>query len=51
MTKPLDAYDARDRLLDSKGCFDLAIAELRKEAVIAGRVKPITLGEIDLRCW
>lgn len=48
MTKPLDIYDLRDWEADSIGCFKLAISEMRKAGVIAGKYKPINLGEFDL---
>lgn len=48
MTKPLDRYDLRDWATDSKLCWVLAIAEIRKTGVIEGRFKPIDSGELDL---
>jgi hypothetical protein len=41
MTKPLDAYDLCDWATDAKGCWALAIAELRKAGVVAGKFQPI----------
>jgi len=49
MSKSLDRYELTDRLTDSKRCFDLAVAEIRKAGVIAGKYLPINTGEMDLR--
>ena len=51
MSKPLDIYDLRDWATDSIGCFKLAISEIRKAGVIAGKFKPMNSGEMDLRGW
>jgi len=48
MSKPLDKYDLKDWALDAKGCWSLAIAEIRKAGVIAGRYQPINDEE---RSW
>jgi hypothetical protein len=48
MSKPLDKYDLHDRITDAYGCFALAIAEIRKAGVIAGRYQPINDEE---RSW
>jgi len=51
MSNPLDKYDLADRLTDSKRCWALAVAEIRKAGVIEGKLKPINSGEMDLRGW
>jgi hypothetical protein len=43
-----DAYDLHDWRVDSIGCFNLAISELRKRGVISGRYPPINDEE---RSW
>ena len=48
MSKPLDKYDLELWRVDSIGCFNLAIAEIRKAGVIAGRYQPINDEE---RSW
>ena len=40
MSKPLDRYDLVDRLTDSKGCWELAIASIRKAGVLSGKYQP-----------
>lgn len=51
MSKPLDAYDLYEWATDAKGCWALAIHEIRKAGVIAGKFKPTNSGEMDLRGW
>lgn len=48
MSKPLDKYDLRDWATDAKGCWVLAIHEIRKAGVIAGKYPPINDEE---RSW
>lgn len=48
MSRPLDAYDLRDWATDSKRCWELAIAEMRRATVLSGRAKPLFTHELDL---
>jgi len=48
LSKPLDKYDLVDRFADSKGCWALAIAEIRKAGVRSGKYPPINDEE---RAW